>query len=45
MAQLANNKVPRLNSQGEKYRERQLMLQLPRQVTRCSLGESITDVL
>jgi prickle len=31
MAQLPNHKVPRLNSAGEKYREKQLMAQLPKQ--------------
>ncbi|VDN58345.1 unnamed protein product [Dracunculus medinensis] len=31
MAQLPNNVVPRINSIGEKYREKQLMIQLPRQ--------------
>uniref|UniRef100_A0A0N5AFN9 Protein espinas n=1 Tax=Syphacia muris TaxID=451379 RepID=A0A0N5AFN9_9BILA len=31
MAQLPNHVVPRINSTGEKYREKQLMLQLPRQ--------------
>lgn len=31
MQQLPNHKVPRLGTQGEKYRDRQLMLQLPKQ--------------
>ncbi|MFH4974755.1 hypothetical protein AB6A40_001464 [Gnathostoma spinigerum] len=31
MRQLPNHVVPRVNTNGEKYRERQLMLQLPRQ--------------
>lgn len=31
MSQLPNHKVPRLNCPGEKYREKQLVLQLPRQ--------------
>ncbi|EJD75263.1 LIM-9 isoform [Loa loa] len=31
MAQLPNHVVPRVNSNGEKFREKQLMLQLPRQ--------------
>ncbi|XP_014679419.1 PREDICTED: protein espinas-like [Priapulus caudatus] len=31
MNQLPNHKVPRLDSPGEKYREKQLMVQLPRQ--------------
>ncbi|KAK0428365.1 hypothetical protein QR680_010760 [Steinernema hermaphroditum] len=31
MSQLPNHTVPRVNSMGEKYRERQLMIQLPRQ--------------
>uniref|UniRef100_A0A1I7ZX43 LIM zinc-binding domain-containing protein n=1 Tax=Steinernema glaseri TaxID=37863 RepID=A0A1I7ZX43_9BILA len=31
MSQLPNHCVPRVNSMGEKYRERQLMVQLPRQ--------------
>ncbi|KAG1667299.1 Protein espinas [Nymphon striatum] len=31
MQQLPNHKIPRLGSQGEKYRDRQLMLQLPKQ--------------
>uniref|UniRef100_A0A0R3RKM9 LIM zinc-binding domain-containing protein n=1 Tax=Elaeophora elaphi TaxID=1147741 RepID=A0A0R3RKM9_9BILA len=31
MAQLPNHVVPRINSNGEKFREKQLMLQLPRQ--------------
>ncbi|TKR59578.1 hypothetical protein L596_029230 [Steinernema carpocapsae] len=31
MSQLPNHTVPRTNSMGEKYRERQLMIQLPRQ--------------
>lgn len=31
MAALPNHVVPRTNSQGEKFREKQLMLQLPRQ--------------
>jgi hypothetical protein len=31
MSQLPNHVVPRLNSAGEKCREKQLMLQLPRQ--------------
>jgi len=31
MAQLPNHKVPRVGTSGEKYREKQLMLQLPRQ--------------
>ncbi|KAM3721068.1 Four and a half LIM domains protein [Dirofilaria immitis] len=31
MAQLPNHVVPRINSNGEKFREKQLMLQLPQQ--------------
>ncbi|KAK6057633.1 PET domain protein [Cooperia oncophora] len=31
MAQLPNHIVPRVNSSGEKYREKQLLTQLPRQ--------------
>ncbi|PAV63225.1 hypothetical protein WR25_21589 [Diploscapter pachys] len=31
MAQLPNHVVPRTNSAGEKYREKQLVMQLPRQ--------------
>lgn len=31
MSQLPNHKVPRLNTPGEKYRERQILIQLPRQ--------------
>jgi prickle len=31
MSQLPNHMIPRLNSIGEKNRERQLMVQLPRQ--------------
>jgi hypothetical protein len=31
MSKLPNHVVPRSNSQGEKYREKQLMVQLPRQ--------------
>uniref|UniRef100_A0AC35G6K1 Uncharacterized protein n=1 Tax=Panagrolaimus sp. PS1159 TaxID=55785 RepID=A0AC35G6K1_9BILA len=31
MSQLPNHVIPRINSLGEKYREKQLMLQLPRQ--------------
>lgn len=31
MQKLPNHMVPRLNSSGEKYREKQLMVQLPRQ--------------
>lgn len=31
MSKLPNHMVPRNNSSGEKYRERQLMIQLPRQ--------------
>uniref|UniRef100_A0A914EJ75 Uncharacterized protein n=1 Tax=Acrobeloides nanus TaxID=290746 RepID=A0A914EJ75_9BILA len=31
MSQLPNHVIPRVNTLGEKYREKQLMLQLPRQ--------------
>lgn len=31
MSQLPNHVIPRNNTLGEKYREKQLMLQLPRQ--------------
>ena len=31
MEQLDNNKIPRINSEGEKYRDIQLVVQLPRQ--------------
>ncbi len=32
MEQLDNNKIPRIGSQGEKYRDLQLIIQLPKQV-------------
>ena len=32
MEQLDNNKPPKIGSQGEKYRDLQLIMQLPKQV-------------
>ena len=33
MEQLDNNKPPKIGSQGEKYRDLQLIMQLPKQVS------------
>ena len=37
MDQLDNNKIPRVGLPGEKYRDIQLVVQLPKQVSTCHM--------
>ncbi|VDO96561.1 unnamed protein product [Soboliphyme baturini] len=45
MSQLPNHKVPRINTPGEKYRDRQLILQLPKQDLSSSYSKHLYTLL